>query len=244
MVSGRFAANTVGPVPNKTFELELTLKAKPTATRHPIKHQAILPVRVDGTRNGRSLSARKGHGATATFTFGGLTRLTVWDAKNTIDDCQRIPALHPARAATKTPSMRRSFSTFNQPDLALKYRPSEFTVRPRTGAALQYFRRCRTGLGHAVSAGAAARLGGSINEPNGAFDGANGLFFWELFFHLPHLVADTPARGRPLFWRRKNGCITCLIRKRRRILSSLRPNPKPRVLALPAVECRQRQCGL
>lgn len=28
-----------------------------------------------------------------------------------------------------------------------------------------------------------------FKEPNGAFDGANGLFFWELFFHLPHLVA-------------------------------------------------------
>ncbi|MBH3408110.1 insecticidal toxin complex protein TcaB2 [Pseudomonas glycinae] len=26
-------------------------------------------------------------------------------------------------------------------------------------------------------------------EPNGPFDGANGLFFWELFFHLPHLIA-------------------------------------------------------
>ncbi|VVN75204.1 hypothetical protein PS718_00689 [Pseudomonas fluorescens] len=32
-------------------------------------------------------------------------------------------------------------------------------------------------------------LGKKIFEPNGAFDGANGLFFWELFFHLPHLVA-------------------------------------------------------
>ncbi|WP_085636590.1 MULTISPECIES: neuraminidase-like domain-containing protein [unclassified Pseudomonas] len=30
---------------------------------------------------------------------------------------------------------------------------------------------------------------GPITELNGAFDGANGLFFWELFFHLPHLVA-------------------------------------------------------
>ncbi|WP_434561553.1 neuraminidase-like domain-containing protein [Pseudomonas sp. Z4-20] len=27
-----------------------------------------------------------------------------------------------------------------------------------------------------------------FSEPNGAFNGANGLFFWELFFHLPHLV--------------------------------------------------------
>ncbi|HEX4548530.1 neuraminidase-like domain-containing protein [Pseudomonas sp.] len=29
-----------------------------------------------------------------------------------------------------------------------------------------------------------------IIEPNGMFDGANGLFFWELFFHLPHLIAS------------------------------------------------------
>ncbi|PTT32521.1 neuraminidase-like domain-containing protein [Pseudomonas sp. HMWF021] len=29
----------------------------------------------------------------------------------------------------------------------------------------------------------------TIVEPNGMFDGANGLFFWELFFHLPHLIA-------------------------------------------------------
>ncbi|RVD78890.1 neuraminidase-like domain-containing protein [Pseudomonas koreensis] len=28
-----------------------------------------------------------------------------------------------------------------------------------------------------------------FTEPNGAFDGANGLYFWELFFHLPHLIA-------------------------------------------------------
>jgi hypothetical protein len=30
--------------------------------------------------------------------------------------------------------------------------------------------------------------GGTISEPNGAFDGANGLFFWELHCHLPLLV--------------------------------------------------------
>ncbi|OAB53711.1 neuraminidase-like domain-containing protein [Pseudomonas thivervalensis] len=32
-------------------------------------------------------------------------------------------------------------------------------------------------------------LPGNNDEPNGPFSGANGLFFWELFFHLPHLVA-------------------------------------------------------
>ena len=31
--------------------------------------------------------------------------------------------------------------------------------------------------------------GKSFEEPNGPFNGANGLYFWELFFHLPHLVA-------------------------------------------------------
>ncbi|TBN38247.1 neuraminidase-like domain-containing protein [Pseudomonas sp. BGI-2] len=30
---------------------------------------------------------------------------------------------------------------------------------------------------------------GGLIEPNGPFDSSNGLFFWELFFHLPHLVA-------------------------------------------------------
>lgn len=29
----------------------------------------------------------------------------------------------------------------------------------------------------------------ALDEPNGAFNGANGLSFWELFFHLPHLIA-------------------------------------------------------
>ncbi|MEN2393422.1 neuraminidase-like domain-containing protein [Pseudomonas halotolerans] len=33
------------------------------------------------------------------------------------------------------------------------------------------------------------KLPDNTDEPNGPFDGANGLFFWELFFHLPHLVA-------------------------------------------------------
>ncbi|KPN93653.1 neuraminidase-like domain-containing protein [Pseudomonas nunensis] len=29
----------------------------------------------------------------------------------------------------------------------------------------------------------------ALDEPNGAYSGANGLYFWELSFHLPHLVA-------------------------------------------------------
>lgn len=44
---------------------------------------------------------------------------------------------------------------------------------------------------------------GAINEPNGAFNGANGLFFWELFFHLPHLVA-TRLRAEDRFQEAQN----------------------------------------
>ncbi|MCQ6257942.1 neuraminidase-like domain-containing protein [Pseudomonas sp. Q11] len=43
----------------------------------------------------------------------------------------------------------------------------------------------------------------TISEPNGAFDGANGLFFWELFFHLPHLVA-TRLRAEDRFLEAQN----------------------------------------
>ncbi|QXI16725.1 Tc toxin subunit A-related protein [Pseudomonas hamedanensis] len=34
-----------------------------------------------------------------------------------------------------------------------------------------------------------APVGHSVDEPDGAFNGANGLCFYELFFHLPHLMA-------------------------------------------------------
>ncbi|MCP1441284.1 hypothetical protein J3D54_000416 [Pseudomonas sp. GGS8] len=43
----------------------------------------------------------------------------------------------------------------------------------------------------------------TINEPNGAFNGANGLFFWELFFHLPHLLA-TRLRAEDRFQEAQN----------------------------------------
>lgn len=68
----------------------------------------------------------------------------------------------------------------------------------------------------------------TFKEPNGAYDGANGLFFWEMFFHLVHLVAKilhnegrfpesqswlhyvfdpqatedkSDVNGKPLYWR-------------------------------------------
>ncbi len=48
---------------------------------------------------------------------------------------------------------------------------------------------------------------GPVSEPNGAFNGANGLYFWELFFHLIHLVAirfrdENRYREAEAWWRR------------------------------------------
>lgn len=48
---------------------------------------------------------------------------------------------------------------------------------------------------------------GSVNEPYGAFNGANSLYFWELFFHLVHLVAirlrdENRYREAEVWWRR------------------------------------------
>lgn len=43
----------------------------------------------------------------------------------------------------------------------------------------------------------------AVIEPNGAFDGANGLFFWELFFHVSHLIA-TRLRDEERFQEAQN----------------------------------------
>lgn len=46
--------------------------------------------------------------------------------------------------------------------------------------------------------------GVDFEERNGAFDGANGLYFWELFFHLAHLIAtrlrDEERFAEALVW--------------------------------------------
>ncbi|MHC8388059.1 Tc toxin subunit A-related protein [Pseudomonas sp. MDT2-39-1] len=61
-------------------------------------------------------------------------------------------------------------------------------------------------------------------EPNGAFDGANGLFFWELFFHLPHLVA-TRLRDENRFAQAQNWLR--YVFDPQAIAEPDAPNPKP-----------------
>lgn len=48
---------------------------------------------------------------------------------------------------------------------------------------------------------------GPVNEPNGAFNSANGLYFWELYYHVIHLVGirfrdENRYREAEAWWRR------------------------------------------
>ncbi|MHC8328531.1 Tc toxin subunit A-related protein [Pseudomonas sp. LB1P83] len=66
--------------------------------------------------------------------------------------------------------------------------------------------------------------GVSFNEPNGAFDGANGLYFWELFFHLSHLLA-TRLRDEGRFAQAQNWLRYVFDPQAK--AESNAPNPKP-----------------
>ncbi|CAI8847525.1 neuraminidase-like domain-containing protein [Pseudomonas sp. GW456-12-1-14-TSB6] len=88
-----------------------------------------------------------------------------------------------------TDAQGAQFLAFNQPSSVLK---------------LKYV-RLNTLIGHELVLQSSVSIGALLDwatqfpkepplpegqvEPNGPFDGANGLFFWELFFHFPHLIA-------------------------------------------------------
>ena len=94
-----------------------------------------------------------------------------------------LPSIH------DTDARGAQFLAFNQPANVLK---------------LKYV-RLNTLIGHELVLRSSVSIGALLDwatqfpkepplpesqvEPNGPFDGANGLFFWELFFHLPHLIA-------------------------------------------------------
>jgi len=82
-------------------------------------------------------------------------------------------------------------------------------------------------------------------EKNGPFDGCNGLFFWELFFHLPHLVATRlSAEGR---YREAQGWYEYIFNPlAREILKPEEPDPQdPVVVPAPAYwRCRPLHIAL
>ncbi|UFP99040.1 Tc toxin subunit A-related protein [Pseudomonas fitomaticsae] len=110
-------------------------------------------------------------------------RALVLTVPATLGDHGPLPYIH------DTDAQGAQFLAFNQPTDVLK---------------LKYV-RLNTLIGHELVLRSSVSIGALLDwatqfpkepplpdgpaEPNGPFDGANGLFFWELFFHLPHLIA-------------------------------------------------------
>ncbi|HWH86958.1 MAG TPA: neuraminidase-like domain-containing protein [Pseudomonas sp.] len=92
------------------------------------------------------------------------------------------PALH------KNTADAAQFLSFNQSGLALKF------VRLNSLFGPELVKRSNDSVDAVLDwdtqfISEPGPNGEDFHEPNGFFNGANGLNFWELFFHLPHLVA-------------------------------------------------------
>ncbi|WP_213938297.1 neuraminidase-like domain-containing protein [Pseudomonas sp. dw_612] len=221
LVCGECAENQTGQDSSKTFELKLVSPAG----GDPAPFTGSFPER-GGWRTPWMAVRRDSFASTVTFEFGGL---------NAVDGLGRKKyALNFSQTrGFVTPTLNRSdpsgaqFLDFNQLAPWLKYVRLNSLHGPElvqasaisVDAVLDWSMQHRT---------EPPPTSGTISEPNGAFDGANGLFFWELHCHLPLLVTArlraedryteaqdwlhylfdpqapavaTPAPAKPRYWR-------------------------------------------
>ncbi|MFJ2363009.1 neuraminidase-like domain-containing protein [Pseudomonas sp. NPDC087697] len=124
------------------------------------------------------------------FTFGGTTSIDNLGRKKYVVTVGLMAGVAFAPPSLdKTNPQGAQFLTLNQPELTLKH------VRLNSLFGPELVQRANISVEAVLDwetqhLQEPAPVAGPIDEPNGAFDGANGLFFWELFFHLPHLVAS------------------------------------------------------
>lgn len=124
-------------------------------------------------------------GQSVTFTLGG----TGVGTKTFVISIHAAPISTPLPIINKTDAQGAQFLTLNQPsDVKLKH------VRLNTLIGAELVTRSNVSMDAVLAwetqfPDEPALPDGSA-EPNGPFDGCNSLFFWELFFHLPHLVAS------------------------------------------------------
>ncbi|MCG6573540.1 insecticidal toxin complex protein TcaB2 [Pseudomonas sp. AF32] len=124
--------------------------------------------------------------------FAGLTAIFVLSSEDLgsktftlelkgVPPAPKLPSLH------KTNARGAQFLHLNDPALTLKY------ARLNTLIGAELVTRANVSTDAVLDWDTQfpdePPLPEGAAEPNGPFDGANGLFFWELFFHLPHLVA-------------------------------------------------------
>lgn len=181
LVCGECVKNQIGQDQNKTFELKLMSPAE----GDPAPITGSFPEK-GGWRTPWMAVRRESFASTVTFEFGGLTGTDGLGRKRyVLNFAQTLGFV--------TPTLNRShpsgaqFLDFNQLAPWLKYVRLNSLHGPElvqasaisVDAVLDWSMQHRT---------EPQPTGGAISEPNGAFDGANGLFFWELHCHLPLLV--------------------------------------------------------
>jgi hypothetical protein len=122
-----------------------------------------------------------------TFTFGEKATTEGYGRKKFVVTVGEVKGFVPS-SLDKTDPAGAQFLKFNQPGMSVQYARLNSLFGPelvqRANVSVDAVMDWSTQ--HLREPGPAS---GTIVEPNGAFDGANGLFFWELFFHVPHLVA-------------------------------------------------------
>lgn len=181
LVSGGCAANTAGPVEKKMFELKLVRGNEGDPTPYTGEF-----VGTGGWRTPWMAMSRPGTFPVTTFEFGGLTEGDKLGRKT-----YTLSFTHTAMFVT--PSLDRShpsgaqFLDFRQPNGWLRYVRLNSLYGPELvqAASISVDAILDWEMQHRVEP---APTSGVISEPNGAFDGANGLFFWELHCHLPLLI--------------------------------------------------------
>lgn len=123
--------------------------------------------------------------AIVTFTLGSSE---IVGTRKFVITIGSVPANPPLPFIHKTNEKGAQFLALNQSGLTLKYVRLNTLIGPelvtRSNASMDAVLDWKTQFPNEP------QLPEDGVEPNGPFDGCNGLFFWELFFHLPHLVAS------------------------------------------------------
>ncbi|MEO3724923.1 neuraminidase-like domain-containing protein [Pseudomonas syringae] len=167
--------------------VEFTLKVEFTNGDDPQPVTASYPSSGGWATKWLEIKRSAFNSSTITVTLTGAAnngaRTLVLKVPATLGDHGPLPYIH------DTDAQGAQFLAFNQPETVLK---------------LKYV-RLNTLIGHELVLRSSKSIGALLDwatqfpkepplpdnqiEPNGPFVGANGLFFWELFWHLPHLIA-------------------------------------------------------
>ncbi|MGF6398959.1 hypothetical protein ABH905_002625 [Pseudomonas frederiksbergensis] len=185
LVRGLCAARTTGEDPvEKYFDLKFPLFAgdDPEEIRGTFSNAG-------GWSTGWMAIRRPAGGmGTFKFTFGGSDTTDGYGRKEFTVSVGAVTAFVPP-SLDKSNAQGAQFLSLNQLELDLKY------VRLNSLFGPELVQRANISVDAVLDWSTQfleepGPTTGDIDEPNGAFNGANGLFFWELFFHLPHLVAS------------------------------------------------------